>query len=101
MQGWERAINNISDPSPTIPTDSMKQEKGKTGGKKGVSTLANEKALALLLKPASPTQLNAGSPRSFHRDTKRNKSPAVLQGSAARSVPRVTSTGSCGTGRAQ
>ena len=30
---------------------------------------ANKKALAMLLKPASPTPSNTGSLRSFHRDT--------------------------------
>ena len=32
---------------------------------------ANQKALALLLKPASPTPLNTGSAKSFQRDTER------------------------------
>ena len=48
-------------PSPTIPTDRMKEEKGKTvGDKKGASSLANNKAFALLLRPASPTPSNTG-----------------------------------------
>ena len=48
----------------------MNEEKGKTERyKKGASSLANKKALALLLKPASPTLSNTGSLRSFHRDT--------------------------------
>ena len=33
------------------------------------AAIANKKALALLLKPASPTPSNTGSLRSFHRDT--------------------------------
>ena len=40
MQGWERAINTYQseDPSPTIPTHRMKEEKGKTvGDKNGAS----------------------------------------------------------------
>ena len=44
MQAGERVINNLTpyqseDPSPTIPTHRMKEEKGKTGGdKKGASS---------------------------------------------------------------
>ena len=46
------------DPSPTIPTHRMKEEKGKTvEDKKEASSSANKMALALLLKPASPTHL--------------------------------------------
>ena len=57
-------------PSPTIPTHSIKEEKRKSiGDKKGASSLANKKALALLLKPSSPTPSNTGSQRLFHRDT--------------------------------
>ena len=72
MQGWERAINNLSvrRPGPTISTHRMKEEKRKTiGDKRAASSKANKKALALLLKPASPTIPNMGSPRSFHRAT--------------------------------
>ena len=49
------------DPSPTIPTHRMKNEKEKSVGDKKLSEQqlkANNKALALLLKPASPTALN-------------------------------------------
>ena len=60
MQGWERAINTLSvrKPQPKIATHRIKEEKGKTGDKEGESSEANKKALALLLKPASPTPLN-------------------------------------------
>ena len=36
-----------------------------------ISPKANKKALALLLKTTSPTPSNAGSARSFQRDTER------------------------------
>ena len=59
------------DPTPTIPTHRMKEEKGKTGGdKNGESSKANE-TFALLLKPASPTPSNTGLLRSLHRDTEK------------------------------
>ena len=35
------------------------------------AAVANKKALAFLLKPASTTSSNTGSPTSFHRDTER------------------------------
>ena len=41
------------------------------GDKKRASSQANKKALTLLMKPASPTPSNTGSPRSYHRDTDR------------------------------
>ena len=60
------------DPNPTTPTHRKKEEKGKTVGyKKWASSKANKNALALLLKPASPTPSNTGSLRSFHRDTEK------------------------------
>ena len=47
------------DPSPTITTYRMREENGKTvKDKKGASILAYKKALALLLKPTSPTPSN-------------------------------------------
>ena len=63
MAGWERFTPCQSkDPSPTIETKD----------KKGVSSFRpNKKALALLLKPTSPIASNAGSVRSFQRDTER------------------------------
>ena len=49
-----------------------KEEKDKTvEDKKERADHANRKALALLLKPASPTLSNTGSLRSFQRDTER------------------------------
>ena len=69
--GRERLTTfQFEDPSPTIPTHRMKEDKWRTvGDKKGASSVANEKALFLLLKPASTTLSNTGSPRSFQRDT--------------------------------
>ena len=49
-----------------------KEEKGKTvNDKQGASSLANIKALALLLKPESPTPSNTGLERSFYSDIQR------------------------------
>ena len=54
-------------------TNPWKEEKDKTvGDKKERADHANRKALALLLKPASPTPSNTGSLRSFQRDTQRD-----------------------------
>ena len=80
------------DPNPTTPSHRMKEEKGKTAGdKKWASSYASKKALALLLKPISPTPSNTASLRSFHihRYWQGNKSPAILRGSAARRRIRV------------
>ena len=57
---------------------------------------ANKKALALLLKPASPTPSNTLLGRSFQRDTDRGMK--VLRGSAARrciSVPMCDQSTAC------
>ena len=64
----------------------------------------------MLLKPASPTPSNTGSLRSFHRDTdkgiKVHRYCDVLQRGGAQvyrcaiTAPRVTRTGTYGTGRA-
>ena len=51
-------------------TNPCKEEKDKTD-KKERADHANRKALALLLKPGSPTPSNTGSLRSFQRDTER------------------------------
>ena len=64
------------DSNPTIPTHRKKEAKGKTVEDKKWSQ-ANENALSLLLKPASPTPSNTGSVRSFQRDTE--KGIKVLQ----------------------
>ena len=72
MQGCERAINTLSvrRPQPHQTNPQNEEEKGKRAGdKKWASSQANKKALALLLKPASPTPSNMGAIRSFHRDT--------------------------------
>ena len=53
-------------------TNPWNEEKDKTvGDKKERADHANRKALALLMKPASPTSSNTGSLRSFQRDTER------------------------------
>ena len=58
------------DPSPTMPTHRMEEEKVQTvGDKNGAQSWANKKALALHMKFTSPTLSNTGSPRLFHRDT--------------------------------
>ena len=76
------------DPSPTIPTYEEKEEKGKIveDYSRDRVAKANKKALALLLKHASPTPSNARLARSFvpERHWGGTKSPAVLRGSAAR-----------------
>ena len=55
-------------------TNPSKEENDKTvGDKKERTDRANRKALALLLKPASPIPSNTGSLRSFQRDTDRGK----------------------------
>ena len=54
-------------------TNPWKEEKENKieGDPKERADHANKKALALLLKPASPTRSNTGSLRSFKRDTER------------------------------
>ena len=71
----------------------------------------NGKALALLLNPASPIPSNMGSARLFHRDTDRRikilrYNDALQRGGAyvyrcSITAPRVTRTGTYGTGRSQ
>ena len=106
--GRERLIPHQSkDPSPTIPTHRMKEENGKTvGDKKGASSHANKKALALLVKPASPTPSNTESPTSFRRETDRTikllRYCEVLQRGGAKVyqyAPRLTRTGKDSSGR--
>ena len=70
----------------------------------------NKKALALFLKPASPTPSNTGLARSFQRDTERRIKVVlyreVLQRGGAQvyrcttRAPRETRTGTHGPGRA-
>ena len=72
MQGWERAINTLSvrrpQPHNTNPQNE-RRERQNSRIQKVSEQQANKKALALLMKPASPTPSNTGSLRSFHRDT--------------------------------
>ena len=113
MQGWERAINTLSvrgpQPHNTSP-ENERRERKTAGDKKWASSYANKKASALLLKPASPTPSNTGSLRSFHRDTDhginvRRYWEVLQRGGAwvyrcAITAPRLTRTGTYGTGRA-
>ena len=64
MQGLDRTVNTHHSEYHclTIPTQRMKEEKGKTvGDENGASSLTNKKALALLLRPASPTKSYTGA----------------------------------------
>ena len=72
VQGRERVRTlSVQRPQPHT-TNPWKQEKDKTvRDKQERADHANRKALALLLKPASPTPSNTGSLRSFQRDTER------------------------------
>ena len=59
---------------------------------------ANKKALALLLKPSSPTPSNTGSARSFQRDTERGMKIQRTAGTAARlriSIPMCDQGTAC------
>ena len=72
MQGQEKVRTlSVQRPQPHT-TNPCKEETGKlVRDKKERADHANRKALALLLKPASPTPSKAGSLRSFQRDTER------------------------------
>ena len=71
MQGRERVRTlSVQRPQPHT-TNPWKEEKDKIVGDKKERGHANRKALALLLKPTSPTPSNTGSLRSFQRDTER------------------------------
>ena len=85
-------------------TNPWKEEKDKSvGDKKERADHANRKALALLLKPASPTPSNTGSLRSFQKDTERGTKllrhwEVLQEGGAneclwATKAPRVTRAG--------
>ena len=64
--------NTLSVHRPHPHTTNRRKEDDKTVGvKKERADHANRKALALLLKPASPTPSNKWSLRSFQRDTER------------------------------
>ena len=70
-QGESENTLSVQRPQPHT-TNPWKEEKEKiVGDKKERADLANTKALALLLKHASPTPSNTGSQRSFQRDTER------------------------------
>ena len=91
-------------------THSMKEESGKTvGDKRGVSSKANKKVFALLLKAVSPTPSNIGSAISFPKDTDRGIkvlqtvrffSEEVYKCTDVLTAPHVTHTGTYGPGRA-
>ena len=71
-------------------TNPWKEEKDKTvGDKKERPDYANRKALALLLKPASPTPSNTGPLRSFQRDREGHKASAILRSPTTRRRERV------------
>ena len=59
------------EPSLKIQTPRQKAKKRKTTEDKKLREQLNKKALALLLKPASPTLPNTGSPRSLYKDNER------------------------------
>ena len=69
MQGWEP--HQSDDPSPTIPTNRMKEEKRKTGDRKGASSETNKKVLALALETHQSYTIEYRSARSFQSDTDR------------------------------
>ena len=73
MQGRERVrtLLSVQRPKPHT-TNPWKEEKHKiVGVKKERADHANMEALALLLKPASPSLSNTGSLILFQRDTER------------------------------
>ena len=71
MPGESENTLSVRRPQPHT-TNPLKEEKDKiVGVKKERADHANRKALALLLKPASPTPSNIWSLRSFQRDTER------------------------------
>ena len=86
----EESENTLSVQRPqSHTTNPWKEEKDKTAGdKKERADHANRKALALLLKPASPTPSNTGSLRSFQRDTG-HKASAILRSHTTRRRERV------------
>ena len=102
---------NPSTPASHYQPIEEKKIKGKQfKTKKGESNQANKKALETLPKPVNPTPSNTGSTRSFQRDTERRIKVLpyceVLQRGDAKvnrfaiKAPRVTRTGTKGTGRA-
>ena len=73
VQGQERVriLYQSKDPNRTQPTNGRKKKRIRRRQKERAD-YANRKALALLLKPVSPTPSNTGQPRSFQRDTERS-----------------------------
>ena len=111
MQRPERLRTlSVQRPQPHT-TNPWTEEKDKTvGDKKEKADHPNRKALALLLKPTSPTPLKTGSLRSFQRDTKRGTKVLryweVLQWGGANKwlwstkAPQVTHASTYGKGNA-
>ena len=100
----ESDIHRISPkiPAPQYEPIDRKKRKGKRveDYNRDRAAYANKKALALLLKPASPTPSNTGLGRLFQRDTERGISPAVQRGFAERwciSVPMCDQSTVCNT----
>ena len=82
----ESDLHNISSktPAPQYQLIDRRERKNSKTTKRERAASTNKLALALLLKPSSPTPSITGS-RSFHRDAvRKNKSPVVLRGHAAR-----------------
>ena len=72
VQGWERVISPKTSAPQYQPIDTKKRKgKGVEDYSRDRAVTANKKALALLLKPASPTPSNTWLARSFQRDTDR------------------------------
>ena len=76
VQGWERMIYTLSVRRPQPPQYQPRDRKKRNGKRvedysRDRAAWANKEALALLLKPASPTQLKMGLARLFQRDTER------------------------------
>ena len=75
MQGRDSDVHPISPktPAPQYQPIDRKKRKGKRveDYSRDRAALANKEALALLLKPASPTPSYTGLARSFQRDTEK------------------------------
>ena len=77
MQDLERVIYTLlispKTPAPQYQPIDRKKRKGKRveDYSRDGAALANKEALALLLKPDSPTPSNTGLARSFQRDTEK------------------------------
>ena len=100
---------SVQRPQPHTSNPWKEEEKDKiVGDTKERADHDNREALALLLKPSSPTPSNTGSLRSFQRDTERGTKVLryweVLQRGGANEclwetkAPRVTCAGTYGKG---